>query len=104
MNLLKDLPTLQDDEEVFETLLQNPHLQIERIVSKLKNPGQWYDQDHDEWVVLIEGQATIEFFEQNMQLLSRGDTLLIEAHQRHRVISTSEHAVWLAVHLKDKAS
>lgn len=84
-----------DGKESVDTLLQKETVRIERIVSN-RASTQWFDQDEDEWVVLLKGSATIEF-EDEMSEMSAGDTLYIKAHRRHRVVSTSENALWLAV-------
>ena len=94
-----DLP-----EELFECIVKREHIHIERIVSKghITPTGQWYDQDWDEWVLLLQGKATI-LYEKNMQpiALMPGDYLLIPAHTRHRVEWTTpdRDTVWLAIHL-----
>jgi cupin 2 domain-containing protein len=97
-NLFTPSPHPTDGEE-FLTLLENRSVKIERILSHAQSspPGFWYDQDHDEWVALLRGSATLEFTE-SQQHLQLGDHLLIPAHTRHRVAHTSADALWLAVH------
>lgn len=87
---------LTEESEIFTPLFENSNLKIESIRSWLKTPGKWYDQDQDEWVILLEGDATLEI-EQNEQVLNRGDSLFIPKHTRHRVLFTSDNALWLAV-------
>ncbi len=55
-NLPKDLP-----EEIFETILESDQLRIERIVSlgQSSPEGLWYDQDQNEWVILLKGAAKL---------------------------------------------
>jgi len=90
-------------EESFERILESSSVQIERIISKgHKSPnGFWYDQDHHEWVVVLQGAARLAF-EANDKLveLKPGDYVNIPAHHRHRVEWTSreELTIWLAVH------
>ncbi len=101
-NLLSDLPA-RSDKEVVDELLSAPHLRIERIVSagQASPPGFWYDQPWAEWVLVLSGAATLviegEFAPRAM---IAGDSLLIPAHQRHRVDWTdpARATVWLAVH------
>ena len=101
-NLFSDIPD-QLEEEVFETLLESPHLKLERIISRAhKTPdGQWYDQQWDEWVVLLQGTAglLIEDEEQAREL-TPGDYILLPAHKRHRVewTATDTETIWLALH------
>jgi cupin 2 domain-containing protein len=59
--------------------------------------GFWYDQNAHEWVLLLEGEADLEWADGERIHLRRGDTLHISAHTRHRVAATSRPAVWLAV-------
>lgn len=46
-------------------MFPNPHagagVRVERIVSQghVTPPGQWYDQDWDEWVSLLSGAARL---------------------------------------------
>lgn len=76
---------------------------IERIVSRghASPPDFWYDQDHDEFVILLKGKARILYKGKNHVFeMSSGDFLDIPAHTLHRVEWTSpdEDSVWLAVH------
>ena len=44
-------------EELVEALYERPGVRIERIVStgQASPDGQWYDQDSDEWVLVVDG-------------------------------------------------
>ena len=101
-NLFSYLPQ-QLPEELIENLVTAKPVRIERIVSKghRSDHGFWYDQDQNEFVVLLSGAAklTIEG-EPQKRVMNPGDWLLIPAHQRHRVDWTTpdEESVWLAVH------
>ncbi len=91
--------------ETIEEIASGPGYYLEHIQSRgdTSDPGFWYDQDEDEWVVLIHGQASLEF-EEGILELSAGDSLTIKAHQKHRVASTSVDAVWIALHARDSNS
>jgi cupin 2 domain-containing protein len=102
-NLFSDLPAPGAAEEHFVTLMQQPGLRIERIVShgQASPPGFWYDQPEAEWVLLLQGRAELEFAEPfRRQPLQAGDFLEIPAHCRHRVAWTDPDApcLWLAIH------
>jgi len=86
--------------EQFTNLLQTPHLRLEQIVSYGTPSAEdfWYDQDETEWVLLVKGEAVLEFERDRKVLLKSGDYLLIPAHQKHRVKSCSQDSVWLALH------
>jgi cupin 2 domain-containing protein len=103
MNLF-DLPHNPITQELCENLLPDHGVRIERIVStgQASPPGFWYDQDRDEWVVLLQGQAGLAWIDGRKQTLKAGDWLLILAHERHRVEWTSQEpaCIWLAVHAR----
>jgi cupin 2 domain-containing protein len=86
-------------EETMDTLLRQKGVRIERIVSNEARTG-WYDQTEDEWVVLLEGTAELQIGDERVPL-RRGDTVLLKAHQRHRVLRSSEDALWLTVFMKE---
>ncbi|MDD2370094.1 MAG: cupin domain-containing protein [Sulfuricurvum sp.] len=82
--------------EIFSTLFHNETLKIESIRSNMKRPGELYDQDQDEWVLLLEGEAQLEIADE-IRNISPGDYLFLPKHTLHRVISTSENALWLCI-------
>jgi cupin 2 domain-containing protein len=88
--------------EEFLTLLENSGVKIERIVSHsdASPEGFWYDQDGDEWVMMLTGSATLEFAGGEVIEMGAGDYLTIPRHLKHRVARTSQETIWLAVHLK----
>ena len=96
-----DLPEPLPDEEFFNDLITAKAVKIERIVSNGQTTpaGQWYDQDLDEWVVLIQGEAELGYESGDKLRLIAGDHVLIPAHVRHRVVFTSEipPCIWIAV-------
>src|SRR4051812_5952033 len=73
--------------EVFTTLFASGAARVERIASNAhaSPPGFWYDQRDDEWVVVLRGEATLEFDDGPALTLSAGDWVTIPAHVRHRV-------------------
>ena len=98
---LFDLPDPLPDAEEFTELLRSKNLRIERIVSSGQTTpaGEWYDQDEDEWVALVQGEAILEYDTGKRLQLSAGDHVLLPAHRRHRVAHTSTNppCIWLAV-------
>ena len=88
--------------ETIEELFANASVKIERIVSRSSSspPGFWYDQEEDEWVVILKGRAVIEFDGGETLVVAEGDYVTIPRHLRHRVAQTSEDTLWLAVHSK----
>jgi cupin 2 domain-containing protein len=100
-NLFQGLP-LDAAEEVQELILGEGDVRIERIVSRgQSSPASgWYDQDRDEWVVVLRGRAILLMEDGQEFWLEEGDYLNIPAHARHRVAWTDPmvETVWLAVH------
>ena len=100
-NLFSNIPADLPD-EVVETLLENKSLRIERIVSHGHASAKdfWYDQHQHEWVLLLQGEAKLQF-EDDTELLSMkpGDYMNIPAHRRHRVEWTTptEPTIWLVI-------
>lgn len=86
--------------EFFETLLIGAGgVRVERIISHGQSTpeGEWYDQDEDEWVVVLEGNAAIGFPDGSEISLDKGGHCFLPKHARHRVARTSSPCVWLAV-------
>lgn len=100
-NIFQNIPQ-NLDEEFFEILLQNDHIKIERIVSlgHTSPSSGWYDQDENEWVLVLSGEATIAFEDEEPVHLGAGSYLQIAARKKHKVIKThaTTETVWLAVH------
>ncbi|MGB5396851.1 MAG: cupin domain-containing protein [Gammaproteobacteria bacterium] len=90
------------DVELVEQLAHSQHARIERIVSKgHRSPATgWYDQDQNEWVIVLKGEATLLFSDDSQIRLKPGDYIDIPAHKKHRVQWTDPNieTIWLAVH------
>ena len=103
-NLFQDIPSSLPT-ELIETIAGSDAVRIERIISQGHTcaPDTWYDQDTHEFVLLLRGQARLQFAgDDTLVTLKPGDHLTIPAHQRHRVDWTDpEHdTVWLTVHFE----
>ena len=91
-------------QEVFETLLRDEHVRIERIISRghvSPSEGEgWYDQEQSEWVIVLQGAGRILFENGTALQLGPGDYLMIPPHTKHRVTWTDPTGptLWLAVH------
>jgi len=88
--------------ELFDIIAKTGNATIERIISRghKSPPGFWYDQDFDEWVVVLRGAAKLRLAGQKKIILMKaGDYLLIPARKRHRVEWTppDKQTIWLAV-------
>ncbi len=100
-NIFENIPIVSDKERI-EVLLEKENILIERIVSfGFHSPEDfWYNQDKNEWVLLLTGEAEIEFRDDTHIRMKAGDYLFIPAHQQHRVTYTSNenNCTWLAFH------
>lgn len=105
--LLAGLPDASGTEQL-ETLLDRAGLHILRIVSdgQASPPGEWFDQDDDEWVVVLVGEAGLLIEgEAETRTLGPGAYAFLPAHCRHRVAWTDADGptVWLAIHMAPAA-
>lgn len=102
-NIFNDIKIDKENEQ-FIDLLKHENVRIEKIVSN----GQcspidfWYEQDENEFVILLKGEAILEFENEDVHL-KEGDFINISSKQKHRVKYTSKNSttIWLAVFYKD---
>ncbi|RDH86081.1 MAG: cupin [endosymbiont of Galathealinum brachiosum] len=99
-NLFSEVPDSLD-KELIEVLLSSENIKVERIVSKghISPETGWYDQDLNEWVVVIKGEAIIAFENREVSL-KEGSYINIPAHTKHKVSWTHPQleTIWLAIH------
>lgn len=100
-NLFADIPA-DLPEELTQILVSSSAVRIERIVSRgqASPDGFWYCQAQTEFVLLLSGEARLDFAEPASSLkLTAGDWLVIEAGCHHRVAWTSseKESIWLCV-------
>lgn len=100
-NIFRDIPK-ELPEELIEILTEKNGIKIERIISRNHSSPKdyWYNQENDEFVLLLEGSAKVKYYNSDTFNLQKGDYLIIPAHQKHRVEETSEdqNTIWLTVH------
>lgn len=98
-NLFHNIPQELPD-ELIQTILSAPGIRIERIISKghRYSPDFWYDQDQSEWVLVLQGEARLQFQDHTL-LLQPGDYVNIPAHVKHRVAWTTpdQETIWLCI-------
>ncbi len=101
LNLFAHIPA-ELPHELTNCLLSAGDVRIERIVSRghASPPGFWYDQEANEWVLVVQGAAKLSFEDGETLELHAGDSVLIPAHRRHRVewTDSAQLTIWLAVH------
>jgi cupin 2 domain-containing protein len=82
--------------ETVKVLLERGGVVIEQILSGRLDGPQAYEQDHDEWVVVLEGAALLDVEGTELRLRA-GDWALLPAGTRHTLHSTEPCTNWLAV-------
>jgi cupin 2 domain-containing protein len=99
-NFYKNITTFLPQEFV-EEILTTKNFRMERIISEgHSSPNNfWYDQDENEFVMLLGGSATLSFEDEPDIELYPGDYLIIPAHKKHRVKQTdnSQKTFWLTL-------
>lgn len=103
--------------EVFEDIVKSDNVRIERIISNGQTSPEhgWYNQDQNEWVIVIKGRAQLIFENpldnsvdspvnhsdknQTVVDLNVGDYINIPSHTKHKVsyTDTTQPTIWLAV-------
>jgi Uncharacterized conserved protein, contains double-stranded beta-helix domain len=85
-------------EELVTVLKKDKNIRIERIISA-GQVSDWYDQSEEEYVILLEGRATVLYADNTSITLKKGDTLFIPAHKKHKISYTSESpaCIWLCI-------
>ena len=83
--------------EDFKTLFESKNIKIVRIVSSDNLEPKEYIQDDNEFVILLKGCAVLEI-DRKLKNLKKGDILYIPAKTPHKVLKTSQGALWLAIH------
>jgi len=100
-NIFSNIPASLPN-EVFEDIISTENFLIEKIISRghTTPKGKWYDQDKNEFVLVLKGNAELRF-EKNNELIKMkgGDYINIPARVRHRVEKTDskEETIWLTV-------
>jgi mannose-6-phosphate isomerase-like protein (cupin superfamily) len=87
-------------EEVVDEIYSGEIVKVSRI-SSMGQTTDWFDSEFKEVAVLLEGAATIEFLDRSVGL-KKGDIVIINPHEIHRVINTSPTGLWLAFYFKEK--
>lgn len=85
-NIFASIPSEIND-EIFELIAQNSAVKIERIISHghCSPASGWYDQSQQEWVMVVQGLAILEFEAGESITLKAGSYLNIPAHVKHKL-------------------
>lgn len=100
-NLFENIPQ-NLDQEFFKNIINTGNFRVERIISSGHSSPEnfWYDQDTNEFVLLLKGSAELMFENDKTVVLNPGDYLNIPAHVKHRVGKTDQNELtyWLTIH------
>lgn len=116
-----DLKDLSVNEEIIKILFKNENVKIEKIISTGQTTD-WQESNKNEFVILIQGNAEIEYYDNRMcedknfktnenimknlkntndmkLQLGKGDIILIKKGERHRVSYTSKNpcCIWICI-------
>lgn len=83
--------------ELHRTLAHLGAVRIDEIVSGVLDAPVAFVGETDEWVVVLEGAATVEIAGERMEL-GPGDWVVIPAGVAHTVAETRPGTRWLAVY------
>ncbi|MBK2356948.1 cupin domain-containing protein [Francisella hispaniensis] len=99
INNVYDLEPKNSNQEIFTDLFKSDDIRIEKIISygQVTPADQPYIQAHDEWVVVLSGQAQVKL-EDSYYTLKQGQHLFIAKNTRHWVTFTTNPTIWLAIH------
>ena len=106
--MIKVIPALRIPKnprrEISHVLFEDEKTRIEIIVDPkgFSNPPDfWYDQEWDEFVKVRYGEADLLFKDGNQIIkMTRGESIYIPAHLKHRVERTLSTTVWDAIFYK----
>ena len=96
MNLYDYIPPQSGED--LTCLLSHKNIKINRIVSSDNVEAVEYHQEEDEWVVLIQGKATLLLHGKEV-ILTQGETLFIPAKTPHSILKTDKNTLWLTIHI-----
>ena len=102
-NIYNNLPKNDFKDELFQELLKDKNVKIEKIVSsgQITSENDPYCQEQDEWVIVLRGKAKLWIDGKGDFNMNEGNYIFIPKHTKHRVTYTSKTppTVWLAIHI-----
>ena len=88
--------------EIEEEIFTAKNIKLARIksIGHTSSENFWYEQDTDEWVMVLGGFGEIEWPDGSKKMLGAGDYIFIPAFEKHRVSYTSQDppCIWLAAY------
>jgi len=84
--------------EIFEVILKDKNVIIEKIISSDNIEPKEYIQEQDEWVIVLKGSGELEINKEIIKM-KEGDYIFIPSKTPHKVLNVEKGTVWLAVHI-----
>ncbi len=84
--------------EIFEVILKDKNVIIEKIISSDNIEPKEYIQEQDEWVIVLKGSGELEINKEIIKM-KEGDYIFIPSKTPHKVLNIEKGTVWLAVHI-----
>ncbi|WP_156953952.1 cupin domain-containing protein [Mycoplasmopsis opalescens] len=97
INLFKNFLKPKEGEESEELILSKPKTKVKFIYSNRAKTEFMANKDY-ELAILIQGSARLETNEGLIIDMKAGDTLKISPKIKHKILITSEDAIWIALH------
>ena len=82
-------------------MLKADALVVEQILSGALTAPVEYEQDEDEWVVLLAGRAKLIVAGEDVELVA-GEWLHLPAACKHTLVETEPGSSWLAVRFRPR--
>jgi cupin 2 domain-containing protein len=98
MSIFDKLPP--KDGEIFEILYKQKDIEITHILSSSNLDDHLYNQNKDEFVILLEGGALLEMDGKEVDL-KKGEYIFIKAHTKHKILRCENGSHWLAIYIKN---
>lgn len=84
--------------EVEQDLVAAACGSVRQVLSGTLEAPAEYCQDHDEWALVVSGEASIEVDSQLLEVRA-GDWVWLPAGTPHRLVRTQPGTSWVTVHL-----
>ncbi|WP_051586200.1 cupin domain-containing protein [Mycoplasmopsis lipofaciens] len=92
---------VQKNKEDIKKIFNNKYGKIELIYSN-EITSDWIRNEDIEICFLINGEAIIQDKNNNLINLNKGDVIYISKDLKHKIVSTSNDAIWIACHFESE--
>ena len=82
--------------ERSERVVRIGDVEVEQVLSGVLGDAVTYDQEYDEWALVLEGAAVLEIGAARVELAA-GEWVLLPAHLVHRLVDARPGTSWLTL-------